>query len=356
MSGKIKIGISQGDMNGIGYELILKALMENKLAELCTPIIYGSAKAAAYHRKTLQLPESPIQRINSAKDALEGKSYIINCLSDDIRIELGKATTHSGECAVLCLEHATQDLKNGLIDALVTAPLNKSVVQSENFKFPGHTEYLMSQFNSKEVLMFLVNPLMRIGVVTGHIPVSAISSSLTKEKILQKLRIMNQSLRKDFGIRKPKIAVLGLNPHCGDDGLIGNEEQKIIIPAIEAAKEENIIANGPFPADGFFGSASYTKFDGVLAMYHDQGLAPFKALDVEHGVNYTAGLPVIRTSPDHGTAFEIAGQNIADISSFLESIYMAIDIHKNRKLYDEINKNPLQTSSNEHKKSFNNPE
>lgn len=338
---KIKIGITQGDINGIGYEIIIKTLMDNRIMEFCTPIIYGSAKVAAYHRKALDIDNFSFNNIRSAEEASEKRPNIINCLDDEIRVELGKSTNMAGEASFKALEAAVIDLSDGKIDALVTAPINKHNIQSENFRFSGHTEYLQHIFDTSEVLMLMVSELLKVGVVTGHIPVSKISENITIDKILDKLRILNHSLKQDFGIRKPKIAVLGLNPHAGDKGLLGNEEIDIIIPAIMQAGKEDILAFGPYPSDGFFGSGNYKKFDAVLAMYHDQGLAPFKALIHDEGTNYTAGLPIIRTSPAHGTAYEITGKNEAGFGSFRSAIYLACEIYKNRKLHKEINKDPL---------------
>ena len=339
---KIKVGITQGDINGIGYEIIFKAFADPAILEICTPVIYGSSKVAAYHRKALNLPNISLNNVRSGDDAHPKRINMVNCLGDDIRVELGKATDISGEAAYLSLEKAVADMKKNAIDVLVTAPINKKNIQSDKFDFPGHTEYLASSFNG-EPLMLLISDKLRVGVVTGHIPLKYVSGAITKERILDKLRILNKTLKSDFVIRKPRIAVLGLNPHAGDDGLLGSEENDIIIPALEEARKEKIFAFGPYPADGLFGSDGFTKFDAVLAMYHDQGLTPFKTLAFNSGVNYTAGLSIIRTSPDHGTAFEIAGQNNANEESFLAAIYLAIDIHKNRKQYKELSSNPLQT-------------
>jgi 4-hydroxythreonine-4-phosphate dehydrogenase len=347
----LKIGITQGDINGIGYEIIIKTLMDNRIMEFCTPIIYGSTKVAAYHRKALDIDNFSFNNIRSVEEANEKRPNIINCLDDEIRVELGKSTEMAGDASFKALEAAVIDLSNGKIDALVTAPINKHNIQSENFQFNGHTEYLQDVFNTPEVLMLMVSNLMKIGVVTGHIPISKVSEHITKERILDKLRILNLSLKQDFGIRKPKIAVFGLNPHTGDNGLLGNEEIDIIIPAIEQANKEEILSFGPYPADGFFGSGNYTKFDAVLAMYHDQGLAPFKALINDEGINYTAGLPIIRTSPAHGTAYEITGKNEASFGSFRSAIYLACEIYKNRKLYGEINNDPLPVGLPEEVKS-----
>lgn len=338
---KIKVGITHGDINGIGYEVIIKTLLDNRITELCTPILYGSPKLVAYHRKAINVQNFSMNQIKSAEQAHEKRSNIINCVPDDTRIELGKPTEEAGTSAYLSLERATKDLKDGKIDVIVTAPINKKTINSEKFQFPGHTEYLQNYFEAEEVLMLLVGEKMRVGVVAGHVPIIDVPKKITEENIIKKLRILNESLIKDFKIRKPNIAVLGLNPHAGDNGLLGNEEIDIIIPAIEKARNENIFAVGPYAADGFFGSLGHQKFDAVLAMYHDQGLAPFKISEFENSVNYTAGLRVVRTSPGHGTAYEIAGQGVASPDSFRAALYMAIDIFKNRKFHKEINENTL---------------
>lgn len=326
----IKIGITQGDINGISYEVILKTLEDNRICELCTPIVYGSPKVAAYHRKMLNLNVN-LNIINKAEDALEKKPNIINCCNDEIKVEVGTSTAQAGEAAFKALERATRDLKEGKIDVLVTAPINKNNIQSESFSFPGHTEYLESLFGEKgDALMVLANDNIRIAVVTGHVPISKVSESLTQEKILSKIKQFNKSLIEDFGIFKPRIAVLGLNPHAGDKGVIGKEEEEIIAPAIKQALDEGIICFGPLPADGFFGSNGQSHYDGILAMYHDQGLIPFKTIAMDNGVNFTAGLSVVRTSPDHGTAYDLAGQNMASENSFRQALYMAIDVYKNR--------------------------
>ncbi len=340
---KIRLGISHGDINGIGYEIIFKTLSDIRMFDMCTPIIYGSSKVAAYHRKTLNISNFNLNNIKDANEAHAKRVNIINCVDDNIRVELGKETKMGGEAAYAALSLAVEDLKNGKIDVLVTAPIHKKNIQSDNFKFPGHTEYLQKEFNAKESLMFLVSDVLKVGVVTGHIPLNAVSKAITKEKIISKLKIMNKSLKEDFTIRKPKIAVLGLNPHSGDNGLIGKEEQDVIIPAIEEAKQQGIVALGPYPADGFFGSNNLSKFDAVLAMYHDQGLTPFKTIAFSSGVNFTAGLPYVRTSPDHGTAFEIAGQGVADEESFRQAIYVALDVFKNRTSFQELSKDPLKS-------------
>ncbi len=340
---KIKVGITQGDINGIGYEVILKTLADNRIFESFTPIIYGSSKVAAYHRKALNIPNFSLNSIREVGENHPKRINIINCLDDNIRVELGKSTNIGGEAAFKALEMATTDLKNGKIDVLITAPINKKNIQSETFNFPGHTEYLQEQAESGEALMLMVSDIMKVGVVTGHVSMKDMPSKITKEGILNKLRILNKTLFMDFSVRKPRIAVLGLNPHAGDQGVLGSEEQDIIIPAIEEAKKEGIMALGPYPADGLFGSDQFKNFDAILAMYHDQGLAPFKALTFSKGVNYTAGLSFIRTSPDHGTAFDIAGQDKANEESFREAIYLAIDIFNNRQMNIELTKNPLKS-------------
>lgn len=343
MSKTIKVGITQGDINGISYEVILKTLQDQRMLELCTPVVYGSTKVAAYHRKALDIENVNFNTIRSPKDAGQKKLYMINCVDDNIRVELGKPSKQAGEAALIALEAATNDLMEGHIDVLVTAPINKKNIQSDKFDFAGHTEYLQQRFKSHGSLMLMVNDLLKVGVVAGHIPVKELADYITPEKILDKLRILNQSLLKDFSIRKPRIALLGLNPHAGDDGVIGNEEQTTIIPAMEKAKAENIMVIGPYSADGFFGSGAFKKFDAVLAMYHDQGLTPFKLLTVEGGINFTAGLPFIRTSPAHGTAYEIAGKNQASPQSFRQAIYQACDIFRNRSTHAQISSNPLKS-------------
>ncbi|MEE4198661.1 MAG: 4-hydroxythreonine-4-phosphate dehydrogenase PdxA [Bacteroidales bacterium] len=339
---KIVVGISHGDINGISYEVIIKSLMDNRLFDFCVPVVFGSAKVAAYHRKALNIANFSFNNVKSAEEANLKRANIINCLDDNVRVELGKSTPVAGEASFISLEQAVKSIKEKKIDVLVTAPINKDNIQSDQFNFPGHTEYLTKESKADESLMLMVSENLKIGVVTGHIPISEVPEALSVENILKKLRIMNQSLIQDFRIRKPKIAVLGLNPHAGDNGLIGTEEIDIIIPAIEKAKEENILALGPYPADGFFGSNHFNKYDAVLAMFHDQGLTPFKALAFDSGVNFTAGLDFIRTSPGHGTAYEIAGQGKATPESFRNAIYLACDIFRNRTEYKEITRNPLQ--------------
>ena len=339
---KIKVGITHGDINGIGYEVIIKALADNRILEMCTPIVYGSPKVAAYHRKALNVNNFSFNNIRTADEAHAKKANMINCLDDNIRVELGKSTPQGGEAALISLEKAVEDLKSGKIDVLITAPIDKQNIQSESFRFKGHTDYLKSVAGVGEVLMFMIGESMRIGIATDHVPLIKVPGLITIETLIRKIRLMKQSLILDFGIRKPRIAVLGLNPHAGDNSLLGTEEAEIIGPAILQSQNEGILAFGPFPADGFFGAGSFTKFDGILAMYHAQGLTPFKALSFDSGVNFTAGLPFIRTSPVHGTAFDIAGKGEASENSFRQAIYLACDIFRNRQLYSEISKNPLK--------------
>lgn len=339
----IRVGITHGDINGIGYEVILKTFQDMRMAELCIPVIYGSSKVAAYHRKALDLPPINLSIISQAGEAGLNRLNIINCVEDDVKVELTQSTEVAGKAAYQALEAAVADLKAGNIDVLVTAPINKHNIQNEQFHFPGHTEYLeQSCGEGKKALMILMTENLRVALVTGHIPLSEVASQLTPERIISKLQIFNQSLKQDFDIIKPRIAVLALNPHAGDAGLIGSEEENIIKPAMAEAEKRGVMTFGPFPADGFFGSRMYEHFDGVLAMYHDQGLAPFKALAMDEGVNYTAGLPIIRTSPAHGTAYDIAGRNLASEDSFRQAIYAAMDIYRNRMRYKEATAHPLR--------------
>jgi 4-hydroxythreonine-4-phosphate dehydrogenase len=335
-------GISHGDINGIGYEVIIKALSDPMITDFCTPVVYGSPKVAAYHRKALNISNFSFNNIRTVDEAHPKKANMINCLDDNTRVELGKSTTHGGEAALISLENAVADLLSKKIDFLVTAPIDKHNVQSDSFHFTGHTDYLKSKAGADDVLMFMIGETMRIGIATGHVPLSSVPGLITVDLLMRKIRLMQQSLIYDFGIRKPRIAVLGLNPHAGDNSLLGKEEEEIIDPAIQRAKKEGILAFGPFPSDGFFGAGSFTKFDGILSMYHDQGLTPFKVMSFDTGVNFTAGLPFVRTSPVHGTAFQIAGKGEASENSFRQAIYLACEIIKNRQLYSEISKNPLK--------------
>ena len=343
MTRKITIGITQGDTNGIGYEVIIKALSDARILEICTPVVYGSSKFFGMYRKDIPETENiNTNVISSAKDAHPKRVNIVNCLPDNLQIEPGQTTADGAKAAILSLEKAVEEIKAGHLDAIVTAPFNKYLVNEETFKYAGHTEYLVSQFGAEDGLMFLCSDQMRVGVATGHIAISKVSQALNPELIVSKLKIMNDSLMKDFNIVKPKLAVLGLNPHSGDKGLMGDEEINVISPAIKMAQEQGILAYGPYPPDGFFGVNMQYKFDAVLSMYHDQGLIPFKSLAFDSGVNFTAGLPIVRTSPDHGTAFDLAGQNKANPQSMISSIYLAIDVVRNREKYVQMHANPLK--------------
>lgn len=338
---KIRVAITQGDTNGVGYEVILKVFEDPAILELCTPIIYGSAKIAAYHKKVLNL-ETNFTTISKAEEARDGRVNLLACHDDDTKVELGQPSAEAGQAALCALDRAMTDYRSGLYDVLVTAPINKATIQSPGFKFPGHTEYIETSVgDGKKALMILMNDVLRVALVTTHLPLKDIAKSISKEAIIEKATIFHQSLRRDFRISCPRIAVLSLNPHAGDEGLLGAEEKDIITPAIEQLAENGIQAFGPYAADGFFGSGNFNYFDGVLAMYHDQGLTPFKTIALDNGINFTAGLPIVRTSPDHGTAYDIAGQGKADENSLRQAIYTAIDIWRNRQNYDEPLQNPL---------------
>lgn len=343
MEKKIVLGITQGDTNGIGYEVIIKALADARLLEMCIPVLYGSSRFFGIYKKIVPETEQLATNIiNSASDARSKRINIINAVPDNLAIEAGQPTVDGAKGAIVSLDAAVKDLKAGLIDAVVTAPFNKHMVNSTDFHFPGHTEYLINEFGAKDGLMLLCNDRIKVGVVTNHLPISKVSAAINKELILSKLRVMNKSLIRDFGAVRPKIAVLGLNPHAGDGGTLGSEEVEQIIPAVEAAMEEGILAFGPYAPDGFFSSAMHSKFDAVLAMYHDQGLIPFKALAFDDGVNFTAGLPIVRTSPDHGTAYDIAGKGVANPGPMVSAIYRAMDVVRNRQRYDEMSKDPME--------------
>lgn len=341
-SSKIIVGISLGDLNGIGIEVILKTFADKRMLEFCTPVLFGATKAISFHKKALDITIH-VHGISSLEKIVHNKINLLNIWKDDIAIELGVASKELGKYAFQSIEKAITALKNDMIDVLVTAPINKGTIQSEDFQFRGHTEYLENQLDGKS-LMILMNDSLRVGLLTGHIPVSEVAATITPELIEEKVAVMHRSLIEDFNINKPKIAVLGLNPHSGDNGLIGKEEEEIITPAIQKIRDSGKLVYGPYAADGFFGSKTYEQFDGVLAMFHDQGLAPFKALSFGAGVNYTAGLNKIRTSPDHGTGFDIAGKGKANPDSFKEALFTALTIYKNRKEYQELTKNVLQTS------------
>ncbi len=343
MSKRIVLGITQGDSNGIGYEVIIKALSDARMLDMCIPVVYGCSRTFGMYRKLIPETEQITTNIvNTASDARPKRVNIVNAVPDSVPIDIGQPTADGARAAIIALRAAVADLKANLIDALVTAPFSKHTVAQSEFGFPGHTEYLINEFGAKDGLMFLCADSLRVGVVTNHLPLSKVSSAITIERLMSKIRLMNHSLIRDFGVVRPKIAVLGLNPHAGDGGSLGTEEVDTIIPAINQANSENILAFGPYSPDGFFATNTQYKFDAVLAMYHDQGLIPFKALAFDKGVNFTAGLPIVRTSPDHGTAFEIAGKSIANPGPMISSIYTAIDICNNRANYDDISANPLE--------------
>lgn len=347
---KIKVGITQGDINGIGLEVIIKVFSDPLMPDICTPILFGSYKTYSFHKKAISNSheknhaEVRVQQIRSAEMAQSRQFNIVNIYEEDAKVNFGNTESAAGKYALMSIHAACEALEQKKIDVLVTAPINKHTIQSPEFQFKGHTGYLASRFKG-DALMLMCADKLKVGVVTEHIPLADVASLITPELIIQKVKALNKTLVEDFGIRKPKIAVLGLNPHAGDNGTIGGEEQSVIIPALAKAKAENILVYGPYSADGFFGSNASFKFDGVLAMYHDQGLIPFKALAFSSGVNYTGGLPIIRTSPDHGVAYDIAGKNIADESSFRNAVYLACDIFKTRNLYKKITVNPLKSSS-----------
>ena len=337
------VGITQGDGNGIGYEVIIKALGDARILDSFTPVVYGSSKIFGFYRKSIHnIEQVDTYVISSARDAKPRKINILNCLPDNVYVEPGKASGDSAKAAIKSLDAAVADLKAGLLDVLVTGPINKRAMSQEGFGFTGHTEYLQHKFGAPDHLMIMVSETLKIAVVTGHIRLADVPGSISAEKILAKLRLLNESLKRDFRIPNPKIAVLGLNPHCGDGGLLGNEEKNIILPAVQQATAEGIMAFGPYSPDGFFGLGNYARFDATLAMYHDQGLAPFKALSFQTGVNYTAGLPIVRTSPDHGTALELAGRDEADPRSMMSAIFTAIDIYRNRAEYGRLQEGKME--------------
>ena len=332
------IAITAGDINGVGYEVIAKSLINPHICEICCPIVYGNAKVARQHMQTLDEEYRNIQWniIQDPKQAKDGRLNLITCYGDDTPVQLGTSTPEAGQASLKSLQRACQDLKNGLVHAIVTAPINKDNIQSDAFRYSGHTEYLTQYFGEgKDTLMMMISDRMRVALVCNHTPIAKVAETITEERILSKLAVLNATLKTDFSCRKPRIAVLALNPHAGDNGLIGEEETNVIRPAVAKAQEQGIWAFGPYSADGFFGAGQYNHFDAVLAMYHDQGLAPFKALDMS-GVNFTAGLPVVRTSPDHGTAYGLAGKNEADETSMLHAIYAAIDILRERQTNEQL--------------------
>lgn len=333
---KIKVGITIGDINGVGPEVIIKALSNRRILDMCIPIIYGSSKVISYYKNIVDSQNFQFSNIQDAGRAANHKVNLVNCWDDTVNIEMGKPTADGGKYAHIAMDKALQDAKDGKIHAIATAPINKAAMKMTSFPYPGHTEFFTDQTGASTSLMTMVSDDLKVAVCTNHIPVSEVSSQLSREVIVKKLKIFNKALINDFGLQKPTIAILGLNPHAGEEGNIGTEEQDYIRPLIIEAKKNGVMAVGPYAADGFFGSSQYAKVDGILAMYHDQGLIPFKALSFGNGVNVTAGLSIVRTSPDHGTAYDIVGQNKADASSMRNAIYTSIDIVKHRNEMMEI--------------------
>lgn len=330
MSELLKIGITMGDPNGIGPELLMKVFQDPKILELFTPVVYGSGKALNYYRNALRFEKFAFQTINDPLQATQKKTYLVECIPSFDRVETGTPDRRAGQAAFAALEKACRHLQDGKINALVTLPIDKATIQNPQFHFPGHTEYLAQKFKSEDSLMLMVYENLRIAVVTGHVPLRAVADAITPQYVMQKLRLLNETLKLDFNFVKPKIALLGLNPHAGDNGLIGTEDGASIKPVVMQAIDEGMLVFGPYPADGFFASGNYRKFNAILAMYHDQGLIPFKLLAQTRGVNFTAGLPIVRTSPDHGVAYDIAGRNRADETSFRNAIYLALDVYRTR--------------------------
>ena len=339
---KLRIGITIGDVNGIGPELVIKAFEDQRFKDLCIPILYGSSRVINLYKKVIGSNKFHYVVVQTPGQAHHNKLNIIECVPNLERVDMGKATEGGGEAAYLSLKRAIEDAQHQELDALITLPVNKATVEKFEPGFVGHTEMLTTAFNSRDSLMLMVSDQMKMGVVTSHVPVKDIAANLTTEKIIRKLRLMNDTLRRDFTIQQPMIAVLGLNPHAGDDGLLGSEEKDIILPALIQLQKEGMKVFGPYPADGFFGSLTYRKFDGILGMYHDQGLIPFKLLSGYAGVNFTAGLPVVRTSPDHGVAYDIAGKDVADPESLRSALYLAIDVFHQRQMNDALEKGALQ--------------
>lgn len=347
----VKLGISVGDLNGIGCEVALKSLQDARILSSCTPIFFASTKTIAFQKQAFDL-DLKFHGIKSLDRVEHGKINVLSVFEDDFEVAFGTSSAEAGRLAVASLEAATKALKEGQIDALVTAPINKSNVQSERFSFPGHTDYLAKELGG-EALMFMISEGLRVGLLTDHIAVSEVSNAITTKRIRDKVKTMNQSLIQDFGIVRPRIALLGINPHSGDDGTIGSEDDTIMRPAIASLFEEGILAFGPYAADGFFGSSTYTQFDGVIAAYHDQGLVAFKTLSFGQGVNYTAGLSRVRTSPDHGTAYAIAGKGEADPSSFTQALFAAVDIYRRRTAYQALEANKMKPNQKKAAKEHN---
>ena len=339
---RVRLGISQGDINGVGYEVILKTFSDSRMFDICTPILYGSTKVASYHKNLLALHQDlPFNAIREAREAVDRRFNVINLTNDEIKIDIGKSTEVGGEQSRLSLDRVCDDLRNGDVDVLVTAPINKKNIQAPGFDFPGHTEYLSHQFGCSS-LMMMVCDRIRIGIVTNHLALKDVPAAITHNLLFDKLMLMNESLKRDFGVPMPKIAVLALDPHAGDNGVIGSQDMTVVKPVIDEVQGKGVLAYGPYPSDGFFGSSEFNKFDGVLALYHDQGLIPFKLMSFTEGVNYTAGLPYVRTSPAHGTGYDIAGKDKASEQSFRSAVYLACNILRNRREYDELTADPLK--------------
>ena len=348
MNQPLRIGISCGDLNGIGIEVVLKCFEDTRMLADITPVLYASSHAVSFHRKALKLDEVQFHGVKDAREAIPKKLNLVNVWDEDIELELGKRSSALSAYAIKSLEAAAQDLASAKVDVLITAPIDKNSMQQAGFAFPGHTEFLQQMAGAdSDVLMVLVADGLRVGTVTGHIPLKDVAEAITTDRIVAKAKLLHQSLLRDFGVQEPRIAILGLNPHAGDGGTLGSEDKERILPAVRKLVDEGIAAMGPYPADGFFGNGSYKHFDGVLAMYHDQGLVPFKTLSFGHGVNFTAGLPIVRTSPDHGTGMDIAGQGIADEGSFRAAVWLAMDVIRNREHYRMISANPLQEQKKE---------
>ena len=346
MREKLRIGITHGDINGISYEIMLKTLAESSITELFVPIIYGSSKVASYYKKVLNsenINGLNLNIVNNAAEANTKRVNILNVVSDTtLKVEFGQSSAEAGASAAAALIAAANDLQNGKIDAIITCPINKYNIQSESYNFPGHTEFFAHRFNAVNTMMMMIGEVVKLGFATGHVPLKDVAKQLSKQLILDKLNVMNDTLRRDFVIRSPRIAVLSLNPHSGDGCLLGDAERTIIVPAVEEAKNNGMLAFGPYSSDGFFAAGMFAQFDGVLAMYHDQGMIPFKSMSYPGGVNYTAGLPVVRTSPAHGTAYDLAGKGKASPASFRDAMFLARDIFFNRSMQEEISENPLK--------------
>lgn len=342
---KIRVGVSLGDLNGVGVEILLKTFSDKRMFDHLILFVYGNPKVLAFYKKTLSLQDVLYTSVKSTEQAQENTINVIHCWEEELKIEPGQASAELGKYAFLSLDSAVKDLASNKIDVLVTAPINKHTIQSKEFSFQGHTEYLAHYANEDHYLMLMVSDRLKVATVTSHIPLKDVASQITKDKIYDKLEVLHKTLIQDFGIHKPKIAVLGLNPHSGDKGLIGKEDQEVILPAVDQARSAGMLVMGPYGADGYFGSGVYAQFDAVLSMYHDQGLVPFKTMSFEEGVNFTAGLPIVRTSPDHGVAYEIAGKNIASENSFRQSVFLACDIYNTRKQYKQLIENQLKPNA-----------